>query len=299
MSRRDIPASVRDRLLNKSKVLKRPFLEILQYYAMERLLYRLSISPYANRFFLKGALMFRAWHTSSPRPTMDIDLLGKTENSVKNLENIFSEICQQNDCQDGISFYANTVKGSIIQTEAEYEGVRIEFEGDLNKAIVHMQIDIGFGDIISPAPQILPYPTLLDYPPPTLQAYTRESVIAEKLEAMIKRGLLNSRMKDFFDIWTLAHQFSFKSNQLAHSIKATFDQRGTPLSAFPECFSEVFVTDPLKISQWNSFLQKHRIQHNALSLQEVVAFLVRFLSPVLNPTQETIDVTWHPPDKWI
>lgn len=301
MNRRNlsnIPASVRDRLLNKSRELNRPFLEVLQYYAMERFLYRLSISSHVHKFFLKGALMFKVWNTASYRPTMDIDLLGKTENSVKNMENICYDVCQLN-VEDGIYFSADTVKGGIIQTEAEYEGVRIEFQGDLNKAIVHMQIDIGFGDVILPEPEIIPYPTLLEFPAPSLQAYTRESVIAEKLETMVKRGMVNSRMKDFFDIWTLADQFSFKSDALAKSIKATFKQRGTPLNTSPECFSEAFIVDSVKNSQWNAFIRKNHIRHSTLSLKEVVSRIAQFLLPILTQEGDVEKLTWTPADKWL
>ena len=158
----NVPASIRGKLLNKSRTLKRPFLEILQYYSMERFLYRLSISDHANKFFLKGALMFRAWQTLDHRATLDIDLLGKTTNSVENLETICQELCRQSvPLDDGIIFSSETVKGKIIQTEAEYEGIRIEFEADLNKAIINMQIDVGFGDIITPGPKLISYPTLL------------------------------------------------------------------------------------------------------------------------------------------
>lgn len=146
----NVPASIRDQLLHRARATKRPFLELLQYYSIERFLYRLSISSHSNSFFLKGALMFRAWQTIDHRPTMDIDLLGKTANTVQNLENICREICEQRTpFDDGILFFAKTVRGKVIQTESEYEGIRIEFEGELNKAIVSMQIDIGFGDIIS------------------------------------------------------------------------------------------------------------------------------------------------------
>lgn len=299
----NVPASIRNRLLNKSKETKRPFLEILQYYAMERFLYRLSVSPHVNKFFLKGALMFKVWNTASHRPTMDIDLLGKTKNTVENLKSVFCDICQQKiSLEDGMLFLPDTVRGSVIQTEAEYEGIRIEFEGDLNKAIVSMQIDVGFGDVISPDPQILSYPTILEHSAPQLQGYTHESVIAEKLETMFKRGMLNSRMKDFFDIWTLSQQFSFSSKKLVNAVKATFNQRGTDLQSFPECFSEAFVSDPLKNSQWNAFIRKNYIQHGSLTLKEVVLNITTFLAPVLIHSQEnhpSIDLTWYPPDKWI
>ena len=278
----NVPASIRDRLLNKSKAIKRPFLELLQYYAIERFLYRLSHSTHEQKFFLKGALMFRAWQTLNHRPTMDIDLLGKTKNTVENLETIFREVCQQQITQDdGILFFSDTVKGKGIQTDAEYEGIRIEFKGDLNKAIVNMQIDIGFGDIITPGPQLLSYPTILNLPAPQLQGYTIESVIAEKFEAMVKRGILNSRMKDFFDIWILSRQFTFNNNILAAAIQATFNQRGTPIDSSPECFSEEFINHPMKNGQWNSFIHKNQIELTTGTFASVVAHIREFLVPIL------------------
>lgn len=278
----NVPASIRDRLLHKSRATKRPFLELLQYYSIERFLYRLSISSHSNKFFLKGALMFKAWQVLDHRPTMDIDLLGKTMNTVGNLETICHEICQQTTpLDDGIRFFPDAVRGKVIQTEAEYEGIRIEFEGDLNKAVVNMQIDIGFGDIITPGPQPLSYPTILDLPAPQLQGYTIESVIAEKFEAMVKRGISNSRMKDFFDVWTLSKQFSFNSNTLAAAIQATFYQRGTPIHSSPECFSEEFATHPMKNAQWSAFIHKNQLGWAPDTFAETVTHIRQFLVPIL------------------
>ncbi len=278
----NVPASIRDKLLHRSRATKRPFLELLQYYSIERFLYRLSISNHNHKFFLKGALMFKAWQALDHRPTMDIDLLGKTMNSIENLETICREICQQSTpLDDGIRFFPDTMKGKIIQTDAEYEGIRIEFAGDLNKAIVNMQIDIGFGDIITPGPQLLSYPTILDLPAPQIQGYTIESVIAEKFEAMVKRGMSNSRMKDFFDIWALSKQFSFNNNTLATAIRATFHQRGTPIHSSPECFSKEFATHPMKNAQWRSFIHKNQLGLAPDTFAGVVDHIRQFLVPIL------------------
>jgi hypothetical protein len=304
MNRRNIinvPASIRDKLLNKSREIKRPFVELLQYYSIERFLYRLSISDHAHKFFLKGALMFRAWRASDHRATMDIDLLGKTTNSVQNLESICREICRQDvPLDDGISFFANAVRGKVVQSEAEYEGIRIEFEGGLDKAIISMQIDIGFGDIITPGPQLLSYPTILGLPPPQLHGYTVESVIAEKLEIMIKRGITNSRMKDFFDIWTLSKQFSFGSISLASAIQATFNRRGTPIHASPECFSKAFASDTIKNIQWKSFIHKNQLGLAPDTLAVVVDHIGQFLSPILQGLNRDnlVNLQWTPSQKW-
>ncbi len=278
----NVPASVRDKLLNRAKSTNRPFTELLQYYSIERFLYRLSISDYSQKFFLKGALMLKACQTLEHRATMDIDLLGKTTNNVQNLENICSEICKQDvPIDDGIVFFSNTIRGKMIQTEAEYEGVRIEFEGNLNKAIVHMQIDVGFGDVIFPKPQRLSYPTILDLPAPQLQGYTIESIIAEKLETMIKRGMTNSRMKDFFDVYTLTKQFSLNSKTLSAAIRGTFQQRGTEIQSSPECFSEAFANNFMANTQWSSFIHKNQLAVAPNQFSEVVDQIRQFIMPIL------------------
>ncbi len=285
MSRRDIvnvPASIRNKLLNKARTTKRPFLELLQYFAIERFLYRLSVSKHAHKFFLKGALMFKVWKAIDHRPTMDIDLLGKTTNSPENLTNIFQEICQQRtDPNDGIIFLPDSILSKAIQIEAEYEGIRIEFIGDLNKAIVNMQIDIGFGDVITPGPISLNYPTILDLPAPRLQGYTIESVISEKFEAMVKRGMNNSRMKDFFDIWTLSKQYSIDKKILIDAIETTFTQRGTTLDSDPVCFSKTFVNDSIKNAQWKAFTRKNQLTFVSENFAEIVMQIQQTLAPVL------------------
>lgn len=297
----NVPASIREKLLNKSRFIKRPFLELLQYYAMERFLYRLSISDHANKFVLKGALMFRVWQTLDHRATMDIDLLGKTTNSIQNLEHICRELCVQRvPLDDGIIFSSDSVKGKIIQTEAEYAGIRIEFEGDLNKAIINMQLDIGFGDTITPGPELISYPTILDLPAPQLHGYTLETIIAEKLETMVKRGIANSRMKDFFDIWTLSKQFSLNSKSLAAAIQATFQQRGTTIRTSPECFSEAFATNPEKNQQWQSFIRKNSIKAGSDALPDIIEHIKQFLHPILQglSVDDLPDLKWEPSHQW-
>ncbi len=297
----NIPASIRAKLFNKSRETKRPFLELLQYYAIERFLYRLSISDHSHKFFLKGALMFRAWKAMDHRATMDIDLLGKTTNSVENLEKICREVCEESIAlDDGMFFFSNTVKGEVIQTEAEYEGIRVGFIGELNKAKISMQIDIGFGDIITPKPQLFSYPTILDLPAPQLEGYTIESVIAEKLETMVKRGITNSRMKDFFDVWTLSKQFPFNGKILAQAIRATFQQRQTPIDSSPECFSNAFACNPTKIAQWKSFVHKNQLSLAPDSLGIAINQISQFLTPILESafSDEFSKLTWHPSHSW-
>ena len=195
----NIGASVRQRLLNQARTDKRTFSELLQYFAMDRFLYRMSISDYADSFILKGALMLRALKSPVFRPTMDIDMLAhRTSNQISEIEGVIKNICATDTEPDGLDFDRQSVQGTRIVEEADYEGVRVTFFGTLDTAKIRMQIDIGFGDVICPGPQYTEMPTILDFPPAIINAYSLESAIAEKFEAMIKLDALNSRMKDFY-----------------------------------------------------------------------------------------------------
>jgi len=201
LSKRDLGASVRERLLNRARSQTRPFQELLQYYAMERFLYRLSRSRYSEKFILKGALLLTAWRAPLSRSTMDIDLLGRTSNDLEHIRTLVGEVCAMESQPDGIEFDAKSVKAARIKEDAEYEGVRVRFHATLACARISMQIDIGFGDVVTPSAIEIKYPTLLEFPAPVLLAYPKETVIAEKLEALTALGTLNSRMKDYFDLW--------------------------------------------------------------------------------------------------
>ena len=190
---KNIAASVHQRLRNKARETGRPFNELLQYFAMERFLYRLSKSPYAVNFVLKGALMLTVWEAPISRPTMDIDLLGRIDNSIEAIVAATKDICSQEVEPDGIIFKPAGIEGQHITEDADYEGVRVRFRGTLGAAQITMQLDIGFGDVVIPAADSLEYPTILDLPAPKLRCYSKKSTIAEKFEAMIKLGALNSR----------------------------------------------------------------------------------------------------------
>ena len=233
---KNVGASVRQRLLNKARETGRPFSELLQYFAMERFLYRLSKSEYADKFVLKGALMLTAWNAPLLRPTMDIDLLGRIGNDIGAMTAIVREICAGHvEPDDGLVFDAATVQGERIAEAAEYEGVRVRFRATLDAARIQMQLDVGFGDIVVPAAVPTTYPTILDLPAPHLLAYSRETAIAEKFEAMVKLGELNSRMKDFFDIWLLSRSFDFDGPRLCEAIEKTFKRRGTRFARWRTC----------------------------------------------------------------
>ena len=219
---KNVAASVHQRLLNLARQSGRPFNELAQYYALERWLYRLAQSDYRNQFVLKGALMLLVWKMPVTRPTRDIDLLGRVSNDLASVREVIAAICQVPTEADGMFFDSKTVATQRITEDADYEGVRATFRASLGNTRLPMQIDIGFSDIITPAPAAIVYPAILGHPSPELQAYNRETVIAEKFEAMVKLGELNSRMKDFFDIWVLARTGEFRGTELRTPLNRRF-----------------------------------------------------------------------------
>jgi len=277
---KNIAASIRQRLLDKARETGRPFNELLQYFAMERFLYRLSRSPYANKFVLKGALMLIVWEAPLSRPTMDIDLLGRIDNSIETIVEVTRQICRHEVEPDGIVFDVTGIEAENIAEDADYEGIRIRFRGSLDTARFIIQLDIGFGDIVIPSPEPTNYPTLLDLPAPRLRGYSRESTIAEKFEAMVKLGILNSRMKDFFDIWLMLHQFDFGGPILAEAISKTFSTRGTNIQAKPITLARAFGEDPEKTAQWRGFIRKNRLKDVPQNFAEVITAIAAFLTPI-------------------
>lgn len=253
---KNIAASVRQRLLIKARETGRPFSELLQYFAMERFLYRLSKSRFADHFVLKGALMLTVWEAPLTRPTMDIDLLGRIENNIENITKATREICQQDVDPDGLVFDMGNINAERIAEDADDEGIRIRFRGSLDTARFVIQVDIGFGDIVIPSPETTNYPILLDFPAPRICGYSRESTIAEKFEAMVKLGILNSRMKDFFDIWLMLRQYDFEGPILAEAISKTFSTRGTSIQSEPIALTNSFAEDIEKATQWRGFIRK-------------------------------------------
>tara|TARA_R110002049_G_scaffold65710_4_gene172282 strand:+ start:19638 stop:20531 length:894 start_codon:yes stop_codon:yes gene_type:complete len=271
-------ASVHQRLLNVARETGRPFNEVLQYFAMERLLYRLSSSGHKDSFVLKGALLFRVWDVPDSRATRDIDLLAFLDNSPENLAAIFREVCRISG-NDGLVFDPDSVDAQKIKEDADYEGVRVRCRGLLGKARVTMQIDIGFGDKVHPNVVQADYPVLLDRPTPSLRMYPQETVVAEKVEAMVYFGSLNSRMKDFYDVWRLSRQYEFEDSVLREAIKQTFDNRGTDLIPFDELKAELLGNNVLSM-QWKAFLEKTGVDGPA-TFDEVLSVVGDFISPVL------------------
>lgn len=294
----NVSASVRQRLLNRALQDGRPFNELLQYYAMERFLYRLSRSAHAERFILKGALMLRVWRSPQFRPTMDIDMLGRTNREEALILRQIRDIMMMDVGMDGLSFDPDSLRTEGITEDAKYEGVRVRFLGSMDTARINMQIDIGFGDIVHPGPEMAEMPTMLDFPAPRLLCYSRESAIAEKFEAMVSLGALNSRMKDFYDIWLLSRQFNFNGKDLAEAVRLTFKQRGTVLPEQIEAFSRDFAE--VKQALWAAFRKRLQQEHAPVSFQEVTTALEIFLSPIAASISEEskIPKTWTASGPW-
>ncbi|MFZ1987404.1 MAG: nucleotidyl transferase AbiEii/AbiGii toxin family protein [Desulfatitalea sp.] len=297
-SPRNIPASVRQRLLNRAKKDGRPFNELLQYYAMERFLYRLSQSNHAERFVLKGALMLSVWRSPDLRPTMDIDMLGRTSNGEADIVAQIRDILAVNAEPDGVAFHPDSIQTERITEDADYAGIRIRFLAVLDSARINIQIDIGFGDVVYPGPEESELPTMLDYPAPRLLCYSKESAIAEKLEAMVKLGMLNSRMKDFYDIWLLSRHFDFDGRKLAEAIRQTFKQRSTALPEEIEAFTESFIN--AKETQWTAFRKRLKKPSVPVAFSEVETAVDGFLTPVIASVSSgrSSPTLWTAPGPW-
>lgn len=297
---RNVAASVHQRLLNQARVSGRPFNELLQYFAMERFLFRLSRSPHVGTLVLKGGLMLTTWNISPTRPTKDIDLLGHVANDVERIADIIRDICREEVAPDGMAFDPTTIDGVRIAETAEYEGVRARFLGHLGKARVTMQVDVGFGDIVVPAPVMLEYPTILELPAPRVRGYTRGSMVAEKFHTMALRGVLNSRMRDYFDVWALSRQFNFDGSTLATAIRETFSARHLMLAPNPVALSAEFSADTTKAAQWKGFLRNNLLATPPDDLGVVVAQVADFLGPVAAALTDGREFAgrWEAPGPW-
>ncbi|MFN7641528.1 MAG: nucleotidyl transferase AbiEii/AbiGii toxin family protein [Burkholderiales bacterium] len=269
---RNLAASIRARLKQRADTKKQDFNLILTHYGLERLLYRLSISPLAGNYLLKGALLFSLWYDRPHRPTRDADLLGFGPDDIDSAVAAFREICAM-EVEDGIAFDLASVKGSVIRKEAGYGGVRIDLLAKLDGARITLQVDIGFGDAVTPAPELVSYPVLLeDLPAPQLRSYPKYTVVAEKFHAVCLLGMANTRMKDYFDLWVLLTEGALESTELSRAINATFARRQLQVpDTTPSGLSDAFAQDAVKTAQWIAFLKKNRLQ--ALNLVDVVTLL--------------------------
>ena len=289
--RTNIPASVRQRLQDLAKERNEDFSFILTRFVAERLLYRLSNSAYSKDFILKGAMLFLLWNQHGHRPTRDIDLLAFGENSIPRLEEVFRTVCGIHCPGDGLEFVPESVRGDLIKEGDENEGVRIVLTALLGVARISLQIDVGFGDAVTPNPEKVNFPVLLkseSLPAPRLTAYPKETVVAEKLETIVRRGLSNSRMKDYYDLWVLMEQFQFSEAVLVEAVRRTFQRRSTVLhEGIPVGLSKEFSLDAVKIAQWSAFTTKLGGGSAPPPLSDVIGKLRAVLFPILEAVRNT------------
>lgn len=296
-SKKNLPASVRQRLLNLSQSRKEPFDLLLVRFAIERLLYRLSRSRHAEKFLLKGAMLFAIWSDGSHRPTRDVDLLGFGPKDDDDMKAIFADLCTQDSTPDGLTFLTDSVVVASIREEASYPGTRVTLEARLANVRIPLHVDIGFGDIVTPKPDEIDFPALLDFPAPHLRAYPIYTVVAEKLEAAVRLGEANTRMKDFFDLWFLSRKFSFEGDVLKDAVTRTFARREMALpTAVPVALRAEFAI--LKSANWSVFLRRNALA--PLDMTTTIEEISAFAWPVIEAAAagKAFSRNWMPEKGW-
>jgi predicted nucleotidyltransferase component of viral defense system len=292
--------SIRSRLLALAQSKGQDYQRVLGRYAIERFLYRLGSTTYRDGFALKGATLFTLWTGDTHRPTKDLDLLGWGPSAIREVEETIRTICKV-EGNDGILFDGESVEGTRIKEEDEYEGVRVKFHSVLGGARIPMQVDIGFGDAVYPEPEFASFPVLLPMEPPVIRAYPREAAIAEKLNAMVVLDIRNSRMKDFYDIWFMANTWTFELATMHDAIRASFERRGVGIPQdVPFALTEEFLGDSQKTRQWNAFLSRLYPGSDSPSLEEVGILLRAFLLPCILSVSaaESTAHYWTPSLHW-
>ena len=272
MTMKNIGASVRERINNKAKADNVNTQFLLTRYALERMLYRLSVSEHRDSFLLKGALLFDLWYDVPLRPTRDIDLLGFGLAEIPHLFKVFEDLCAI-EVEDGINFDPVSIKAEEIRKDANYSGTRVTVVGSIDGAKSKVQVDVGYGDAVTPAPEMATYPVMLeDMPAPELRVYPQYTVIAEKFEAIVSLGMANSRMKDYFDLWVLLRNADLQQEILEQAVGATFKRRGTAMpTEIPTGLSDQFAQEKTRVALWEAFVGRNKL--NAESLSDTVIFL--------------------------
>lgn len=274
----ELAAGIRARLLNRARAANETFDIVLVRYGIERLLYRLAAAGHAERFVLKGAQLLHAYSGERYRPTRDLDLLGLGDPDPEGLAGLFRELCTLEVEPDGLVFDAASVTADAIRNADRYGGVRVRLTATLARARIRLRIDVGFGDAVTPGPVPLTYPTLLDMPAPSLRAYPLETIVAEKLESLVRLGLATSRMKDVYDLWKILATFDLDPDGVRTAIHRTFERRGTRPGRDPAVFTDAFWTDRSKQRQWRAFVE--RADLDAPSLEEACRRVARHLRPL-------------------
>ena len=288
-------ASVHARLAQRRIKTGEDYNVLLVRFTLERLLYRLSISNHREQFVLKGAMLFALWEPEMHRATRDLDLLGFGQSTPERLADIFKELCNLEVEADGVVFDSRSVRCEDIRAQDEYAGIRVKLRATVGKAVVPLQVDVGFGDALPVPPEEITFPVMLGMAAPKLRAYSRETVVAEKLEAIVKLGMLNSRFKDYFDLHYLAQKFPFDGALLVKSIAGTFARRDTAIPAgLPAGLTPMFGTDPAKIRGWQAFWRKTGPKAAAPALEAVIQLLIEFLESPLGAAAKgkPLTATW-------
>jgi predicted nucleotidyltransferase component of viral defense system len=286
-SPKNIAASVHQRIINLARAQNSDANLLFTRYGLERFLYRLGRSPHADSFVLKGAMLFFVWTGTASRPTRDLDLLALISPDVEEIRRVFQNICLTTVEDDALEFQTTAMEIEPTQGLRRFGGFRITIPALLSKVRLQVQVDLGFGDTVTPAPKRITYPTLLDQPAPQLAAYHMETVIAEKTEAIVKLGLTNTRTKDYFDLFALSRNFAFTGSDLVSSLAATFRTRDTPIPAdIPPGLTEGFATDAVSLTRWNSFLRRNGLADDP-DWPEVVAAVRTFVLPPLRSAGQT------------
>lgn len=298
---KNVAASILARLRNQSQKMERPFAEILQYFAMERFLYRLSKTGYADKFILKGGLMFYVWDLPLRRPTRDIDFRGYVSSTRKTLLKIVNDVIAVSVPEDGIVIDPESVSVEETQIDADYRGIRVKMTALLERSRIPLQIDIGFSDDLSAKAETVEYPAILpDLKAARMKAYPKETIIAEKFHAMLRHGNLNSRMKDYYDIWLISKTFEFESHSLQKALETTFRNRVTDLPVErPSSLSAEFAS--ANHTRWTNFLGKMNLEAsesaNLISIMDQIwKFLADPLQASLSRTKSTR--RWIPNKGW-
>lgn len=279
---RNVGASVRARLLARARAEKADYQILLTRYALERLLYRLSVSTHRDRFILKGALLFVTWLHDPFRPTRDLDLLGYGVNDAETMADTFKAICSTQVADDGVNFDVEGLTAEPIREDMEYGGVRVQTYAVIDGARIPIQVDIGFGDIITPGPVEIAYPVLLDSPAPHIRAYPVVTVVAEKFNAIVVLGIANSRLKDFYDLWLISSTFELDGAELSAAVQRTFERRETPMPADVPIGLTRFYAEEWDV-RWKAFLKREHMNAAPGDLNQVLEDLRRFLVPLKTP----------------
>lgn len=300
---RNITASIQARLKNEAEEQGKPFVELLQYYGMERFLYRLSKSRYVDKFVLKGGLLIYGWNIPLRRPTRDIDFRGYLDNSEKAVLQAIKDIIKESVPEDGLVFDTKTINIEQTQIDADYEGIRVKFTGYLGRARIPMQIDIGFSDVVASRIERVEYPTLLkDAKTPRLKSYPKESMVSEKFHAMIRHAQLNSRFKDYYDLWLIADNFEFEAQSLQKAIEKTFAQRRTGIP-FERPAGLTLEFAKVNRDRWSNFLKKSNLQNknveNFLDVVERIWDFVEYPIRVSSGEGSSRKLRWIPQEGWI